>query len=157
MNCIETDTLLSVAEAFGELPERKLAHVAQCASCRAMLNDLGLLRTALTPESLSADEIDRVTPSIPLLDRERRHEERTLAALFVAHFLVVSFTLAMCLTIIGGFGLDMFEQTGVLFAWPKETPLAFAVGLLIAWRAYQSERARLGRPSNGHAKSPMAA
>jgi hypothetical protein len=97
MNCIETDTLLSVAEAFGELPERKLAHVAQCETCRSTLNDLGLLRVALIPESLSADEIDRVALSIQPLAQQRRREERTLAALFVAHFLVVSFTLAMCL------------------------------------------------------------
>jgi hypothetical protein len=143
MNCQETDTLLSVAEALGEQADRKLAHVAQCATCRSALADLSVLRLAVAAEELSASVLDRAALAIEPLGNARKREKRKLALLFVVQFLVVSFTLAMSVTMLSGPGSNEFGPLRTLFALPGAMPLAFLVGLIVAWRTYRVERTRL--------------
>jgi len=143
MNCQETDTLLSVAEALGEQADRKLAHVAQCATCRSTLADLSMLRIAFAAEELSAPVLDHAARAIEPLGRARTLEKRKLALLFVIQFIVVSLTLAMSMAMISGPGFNGFGALGGLLALPGGVPLAFVVGLIIAWRTYRVERTRL--------------
>jgi hypothetical protein len=143
MNCQETDTLLSLAEALGDQADRKIAHVAQCATCRSTLADLSVLRLALAAEELSAPVLERAALAIEPLGNARKLEKRKLALLFVVQFLVVSFTLAVSMAMISGPGMNGFGPLRSLIALPGAMPLAFLVGLIFAWRTYRSERTRL--------------
>ncbi len=142
MNCVETDALLSVADALGDQADRKLAHVAQCATCRSTLTDLSNLRVALAPEELPPHLIDRVAVAIEPLGRQRRHEKPKLALLIVTHFMVVAVAVGMAITLIGA-EIKGFTSTGWFFVWPSEIPLAYLAAILITWRSFRSERARL--------------
>ena len=143
MNCVETDTLLSVVEVLGDQSERKLAHVAQCATCRAAVGDLVTLRAALAPEEMGALAIERTANAIEPLAHARRKEKLGLLGLTVSYGAVVALTVIVGVAFIGGMG-----DAGLLFlrgnlAYVNEAMLVAApLGALAAWRAYRYERAR---------------
>jgi hypothetical protein len=136
MNCVETDSLLSVAEALGDLPERKLAHIAQCAHCRSALNDLGILRAAIAPENLNQHQIERFALAIKPVARRRAADKKRLVLATVLYFLVVSSTLSAAVTLIRTGG----QSYPGLLALSFETPLAFVGGLVAVGLARRQAR-----------------
>ena len=143
MNCVETDTLLSVVEALGDQSERKLAHVAQCATCRAAVGDLATLRAALAPEEMGPLAIERTANAIEPLAEQRRKEKLGLLSLTVVYGVVVAATVIVGVAFIGSMG-----EAGLFFlrwniAYVNEAMLVAApLGALAAWRTYRYERAR---------------
>ena len=143
MNCVETDTLLSVVEVLGDQSERKLAHVAQCATCRAAVGDLATLRAALAPEEMGALAIERTANAIQPLADQRRKEKVGLLSLAVAYGVVVALTVIVGVAFIGSLGNEgIFFLRGNLAYVNEAMRVAAPLGALVAWRAYRSERAR---------------
>jgi hypothetical protein len=143
MNCVETDTLLSVVEALGDQSERKLAHVAQCATCRAAVGDLATLRAALAPEEMGPLAIERTANAIGPLADQRRREKIGLIGLTVVYGLVVAVTVIIGVAFVGSMGdAGLFFIRGNLEYVNEAIKAAAPLGALAAWRAYRYERAR---------------
>ena len=143
MNCVETDTLLSVVEALGNQSERKLAHVAQCASCRAAIGDLATLRAALAPEEMSSLAIEQTALAIEPLAHRRRTEKLSLLGLAVAYGFVVAVSVIVGVAFIGSMGYQGTFLGGSVAFMGDAGVVGVPIGAFIAWRAYRFERARL--------------
>ena len=142
MNCVETDTLLSVVEALGDQSERKLSHVVQCATCRAAVSDLATLRAALAPEEMGAHAIERTANAIEPLAHQRRQEKLGLLGLAVAYGAVVAVAVLASVAFIGSMGYQGLFLSGSLAYVTSAGVVAVPLGALVAWRAYRYERAR---------------
>ncbi len=145
MNCIETDTLLSVAEALGENAEQKVSHVAQCETCRAELADLAEWRAALAPAPLPPQVTDQVAAAvIHFAAAPTATDQRMVVRRQVAHAMITAVVVSLTLAAAVSFLQVMLMSVPILFVenWLWRLGLTSMIGL---WVGYQGWRTQVRR------------
>jgi hypothetical protein len=142
MSCIETDTLLSVAEALGEHADRKAMHIAECSSCRDALADLSEWRAALAPAPLPPQVTAQVAQAVSRLASaphaaDQNAQLRKRIALTITTAAVVMVTLAAAVS----FLQVMLLSYPVLFLeyWLNQLALTSVIGVWVAWRGWRAQ------------------
>jgi hypothetical protein len=133
MSCVDTDTILSLAQAAGDDAENKLAHVASCPACRSTLTELATLTQVVAPtHPLSAELTDRLYQEVAVGETGvEMSEVDTSWWLAIATFLVSTVTVLSV-------GLFPLFLPRLLYGWrtldlnPTRLALALAIGLFAA-------------------------